>query len=453
MPLYKKSLIVLLLLLVAGLARIPLERPLGREMRAEGILQKPLDLETSEALGQTSAAIAFGGLRSLVAAVLNFSEVVPAWEEQDWIGIFTTFEQIHTLEPRVGYYWEAAAGYAADDAYSDFRDRRNVPEWQRKIRRQEFFDKGVAYLDEGIRNLPENVNLRQLKARFYSDVHKPEQLDYEEAARILDDAVTLPKASDVLRRQRLYLMARVPERRREALDLAREIYAEPAFRFPSVKSLVFTLQKEFPDATGENIPTDEIYQSKAETLRALYNYYQRRSESLPTAGVEEKISEVLTHLKLPYALDPMRNDDIKRVTLNLSRLHEAAPLELPRQPYAEESDWPLIVEMVQENGPQSPPTARVLYLVLQNLAEIPAGERVPLSALFPDKLVAARDLANFLLDTTHSYPRDGAREALTSIADEIAIPEELNPLSNPNLFPLTQEWMREVRESQIVFRN
>ena len=78
MPLIKKSAIILLLLLLAGIVRAPFERPLGRDMRTENLLPQPIGFETTEALGQTSAAIALGGLRSLVAAVLNFSEVVPA---------------------------------------------------------------------------------------------------------------------------------------------------------------------------------------------------------------------------------------------------------------------------------------------------------------------------------------------------------------------------------------
>ena len=158
MILFKKVALVLLFLLIAGVARMPLERPLGREMRQEGILAEPLDLSTSEALGQTSATIALGGLRSLVAATLNFSKVVTAWQEQDWLSIFNTFEQIHTLQPKAEYYWKSAATYAADDAYSDYGDRKGIPNAQREIRRDEFFNKGVSYLDQGIKTTPTASN-------------------------------------------------------------------------------------------------------------------------------------------------------------------------------------------------------------------------------------------------------------------------------------------------------
>ncbi len=193
----------LLFLLIAGFIRTPLERPLAQELRATNILAEPIDYETSEALGQTSAAIALGGLRSLVAAVLNFSQVVPAWQDQDWLQVFEAFEQIHTLQPQVAYYWESAASFAADDAYSDYRDRGGIPEWRRKLRRNEFFQKGVHYLDEGIRNLPEELSLREMKARLYSDIHKPEHLDYRTATSVLDEAFELNDATEVIGRQRL----------------------------------------------------------------------------------------------------------------------------------------------------------------------------------------------------------------------------------------------------------
>lgn len=445
----KKVLTLLLLLVLSGLLRLPLERPLGQEMRATGILERPLDNETSAALGQTSAAIAFGGLRSLVAAVLNFSKVVPAWDDKDWLGVFGTFQQIHTLQPRVSYYWEAAAGYAADDAYADYRERPGLPDWQRKIRQQELFDKGVNYLDDGIANLPEEVALYEMKARFLSDTYKKPQLDYPRATEVLDQATALPNATDVLRRQRLYLMSRVPERRREALGLAQEIFETPSFRFPSIKSVLYALQKEFPEASGSQIALQEIYRDQAEVLRSLFNYYQRRSEGYPMAGVREELDAIIAGMELPYLLDPLRNTDIKRVTLNLNDLHARAPLALPRDPYADNTDWGAVVDSFQEHGNQSPPLVRVLIIVLQELASVSEGDRTPISRIFPDKLTAVRDLSNYFYDESHSYPRDGVEAALKELVTQIDLPDALDPVAHPELFPLSQDWIIAVRQYQI----
>lgn len=448
MPLFKKVSIVLLALLFAGAARMPLERPLGREMRASGILAAPLDSGTSEALGQTSAAIALGGLRSLVAATLNFSKIVTAWQNQDWLNIFNTFEQIHTLQPKVSYYWEAAAGYAADDAYSDYGDRLGVPDSQRKIRRNEFFHKGISYLDEGIENLPENLKLREMKARMLSDTYKPDHINYPAATKVLDEAVKLEKKTEFVVRQRLYLMARVPERRKEALKLAQEIFATPEFRFPSVKSVLFALQCEYPEE--EAIPPTEIYSSETDVIRSLFNYYQRRRENIPVEGVLAQLEELIDSLALPYALDPLRNTDIKRVTLKVSDLMSQFPLELSKSPMEESKDWPVVVNHFQEYGSGSLPTIRVLFFVLQNISGIDPAQFIPPDKIFPDQYTQVKDLANFLLDESHNYPRVGVEDLLrkTLAEEDVVIPPHLDPLQNPSLFPLQKEWEQKVTQWQ-----
>lgn len=448
MNLLKKTAITLVLLLAAGLLRAPFERPLAREMRTAGILSAPIDLETSEALGQTSAAIALGGLRSLVAAVLNFSKVVPAWQDRDWLAIFDTFEQIHTLQPETGYYWEAAAGYAADDAYSDYRDRTGVPEWRRKLRRDEFFKKGEGYLTEGIKHLPGDVRLYQMKARLRSDIYKPDHIDYAVATKVLDDAVELENATDVLRRYRLYLMSRVPDRRAEALAVAREIYQDPKARYPSVKSLIFSLQNEFPDDPGPRIADRELYPSDSEFLRGLFNHYQRRDEDLPMVGVRAEIERLIEPMKLPYSLDPLRNSDIARITGHLEDIYRLCPLNLPTDLSDESGDWGAVVTLFEEYQADSSPLIRVLFMVLQNLAKVPSEDRIPLSKLFPDKLYALRDLANYEYDPSHSYPRDGVREAVEELSESLRLPAPLDPAKTPSGFPFDQGWIEEVKNWQ-----
>ena len=449
MPLFKKALFVLLALLITGVARMPLERPLGREMRAAGILAEPLDTGTSEALGQTSAAIALGGLRSLVAATLNFSKVVTAWQNQDWLNIFNTFEQIHTLQPKTSYYWESAASYAADDAYSDYGDRSNVPDSQRALRRDEFFHKGISYLDEGIQNIPENLKLRETKARMLSDIYKPDHLDYAAATEVLDEAVKLEAKTEFIVRRRLYIMARVPERRREALKLAQEIFATPEFRFPSVKSLLFALQSEFPEE--EAVPVTEIYSSESDVIRSLFNYYQRRKESLPVKNVKAQLEKLIAPLALPVALDPLQNTDIKRITLKRSELMAEFPLALSNAPMENATDWPVVVSHFQEYGSGSLSTIRVLFFVLQNISGIDSEQFIPLNKIFPNKYTQAKDLANFFLDESHNYPRTGVEELLKKTLnddEEVKIPEHLDPLKNPSLFPLNKEWERKVTQWQ-----
>ena len=447
MSLFRKVTLALIFLLVSGLARMPLERPLAREMRTANILAEPLDAQTSQAIGQTSAAIALGGLRSLVAAVLNFSKVLTAWQNQDWLHMFNTFQQIHTLQPKTAYYWEAAAAYAADDGYSDYGDRIGVPESQRALRRDEFFNKGISYLDQGIENLPENLSLRKMKARILSDPYKPEHLDLAAATRVLDEAVKLDSVTAIVRRTRLYHMSRVPSRRREALTLARELYADPTMRLPTLQSTLFTLQKEFPDEQA--IPDLEIYRSEARLIRSLYNHSQRTKEGYPSIGIKKTLERYLAPMQLPYALNPLENDDIKRITPLISSVLSLAPFKFPPDPFTKTGDWPLVIEHFEEFNTKSLPTMRVLYLVYQNLTSVETPPQISMGQIFPDKLVAIRDLANFLLDDSHQYPRVGVSTAMSELCNELNLPNHLSPTKNPALFPLTDKWLIEVRDWQI----
>lgn len=444
---YKKISLALLLLIGASAARLPFERPLEKEMRTAGLLAEPLDQQTSEAIGQTSALIALGGLRSLVAAVLNFSKIVPAWSDQDWLSIFNTFEQIHTLQPKTSYYWEAAAGYSADDAYSDYRDRAGLTDAQRRLRRDELFHKGVNYLDKGIHHNPQNLGLRKMKARILSDTYKPEHLDYAAATEVLDQALELDSATSIVKRQHVYLMSRVPERQREALAGVRELYRDPSMRFPSVKSLLFVLQKKFPD--DSTLADLDLYRTEAELVRALFNHLQRSNEGLPVDGIEETLQQYLEPMELPYALNPMENKDIKRVTLKISRLLDVAPFQFTANPFTEPGSWPLVVRHFEEYRSQSLPTIRTLFFVLQNLTNVEEAQKVPLKSIFPDDLTAIRDLANFQLDLEHNYPRHGVEEALTQYCAQIALPSHLSPVQTPKLFPLNSEWVNNVRQWQI----
>ena len=62
---------LLVAVLVSGVVRMPCEVVLSSELRAAGLFQVPLAIDTRDKIGQTSAAVALGGLRTLVATFLN----------------------------------------------------------------------------------------------------------------------------------------------------------------------------------------------------------------------------------------------------------------------------------------------------------------------------------------------------------------------------------------------
>ena len=93
MKLARKILVVLLALFLVGFAKRPLEDSLAQDLRERRLLPKPLDFETRQALGQTSYAIALGGMRSLIASTKNL-KAHTHFEHQEWAKLENEFQTI-----------------------------------------------------------------------------------------------------------------------------------------------------------------------------------------------------------------------------------------------------------------------------------------------------------------------------------------------------------------------
>ena len=190
-----------------------------------------------------------------------------------------------------------------------------------------------------------------------------------------------------------------------------------------------------------------------EAIRSLFNYYQRRSEGLPMTNIREELETRIAPLDLPYALDPLRNTDLKRVTIKLANVMAEFPLTLSEDPFAEASDWPVVVDHYQQFGSTSLPTMRVLFVVLQNISGIDPSKYISPEKIFPDKATQIKNLTNYLYDPSHDFPRDGVEELLSKTCKAAradgTLPDNLNPVLNPDLFPLTKDWKDELFQWQI----
>ena len=76
--------VILCTLLVFGAAKLRFEDKLNQDLVAQRRSQPRLTEGTSLQLGQTGAAVALGGLRSLIAAVWNLRAFLH-FENLDWI--------------------------------------------------------------------------------------------------------------------------------------------------------------------------------------------------------------------------------------------------------------------------------------------------------------------------------------------------------------------------------
>ena len=121
------QLIVILGVLIAfGAAKLRFEHQLGKDMVEQKLLQPPLKEGTSLKLGQTSAAVALGGLRSLVAAIWNFRAYLH-FEELDWIKVEESYETITALQPQTTHYWDTGAWHLHTNAAAHYNEKMDLP--------------------------------------------------------------------------------------------------------------------------------------------------------------------------------------------------------------------------------------------------------------------------------------------------------------------------------------
>ncbi|MCU0753376.1 MAG: hypothetical protein MUC40_10220 [Akkermansiaceae bacterium] len=110
-----KNTVLVVALLAFGAARMPFEAGLSRELRAAGLFPPPLEIGTRDKIGQTSSAVALGGLRTLVATFLNL-RAFTFFTEQRWDDVAGTYGMIVDLAPRTRYYWETGSWHMAYNA-------------------------------------------------------------------------------------------------------------------------------------------------------------------------------------------------------------------------------------------------------------------------------------------------------------------------------------------------
>ncbi len=291
MRIFSQIIVILVVLLAFGAAKLRFEDQLGRDMVEQKLIQPPMKEGTSLKLGQTSAAVALGGLRSLVAAVWNFRAFLH-FDELDWIKLEESYEIITSLQPQTTHYWDTGAWHLHTNAAVYYNEHQDLPPFRKKSMRQLYHKKGSEFLEEGVRQNPDNWRLHIALARLWSDRHK--MPDYPRAVKHYQNTLaceSLPKYKrSQLRRFTFYNISHIPERREEALALGTALFYESADNhLPNLLCSLFALQNEFNTPMLTRIPDNKLFPDKTRQHSWLKNYWERRLDNTPTAGVEAKI--------------------------------------------------------------------------------------------------------------------------------------------------------------------
>lgn len=154
----KQKLPVLALLILIGLAKLPLENRLTATLKEQKLLDAGVDLSMRESLGQMGFAASLGGLRSLIASI-TYLQAYTAFENIDWGTVDSLMTLTTRLQPYEPIYWEDASWHMAYNAATHYMHKEELRSAIRNKLYRDHVLKGIAILEEGLRYLPDNPRL------------------------------------------------------------------------------------------------------------------------------------------------------------------------------------------------------------------------------------------------------------------------------------------------------
>lgn len=262
--LVKKLFLVVTLLLIGGMLRAPLEKRLHSELSAAGLLSSPPGESLREQMGQSATLAALGGLRSLVSIYMTL-HAHDAWQMTDWETVERDYHIITTMQPRDVDSWIKGAWHLWANASANVELNESLPTALREKMRQEYADKGIGFLQQGIRNNPQAAKPWE-ELGF---VYREKKHDYCAAAEAYRQAYARPNASAYLVRFVGYMLAQCPGHEREAYDYLRALYNEGDThrRLPSVIVTLKQLEEKLNIPLIQRIPDihpDVLRQQRAQ---------------------------------------------------------------------------------------------------------------------------------------------------------------------------------------------
>ncbi len=276
-----------------GMIRMPLQESILEREKAAGLIQEPLDLPASESLEQQFSMVALGGLRSLVAAILNM-DAFDCFLKADWTNLERRYYQIVALSPHSDFYWDNGAWHLGCNASSNALDNIRLSPMEQREEFHKFIRKGRQFIEKGVQLNPKSWFLHYTMGNMYADIYR--QPDFEKAAAAFHRAAELGGSSRSVRSE-FYALARVPSKAKEALELGRKLFETPRFRTPSLVCNIFALENRLNLPSDQRIPFKELFGTDQEARELLQSHLENTLR-YPTDGIRETLQ------KLPKTIEP-----------------------------------------------------------------------------------------------------------------------------------------------------
>jgi tetratricopeptide (TPR) repeat protein len=213
----KPKVLGILILVVLGVVKVPIEQALTESLRARGLQAPPPELGWQENFGQMALS-SLGGLRNLVASI-SYLEAYAAWEDLDWGRVDTLMTFATRLQPTEPTYWDEGSWHMAFNAAGAYlRDKKLRYAIKHKLY-NDHVQRGITILEEGLKFNPEHPLLlkslgyiymiqkkdSRLAAKYFLEAHAhgaPSMYERFAAYELVkvDDRASSEKAYEILKR-------------------------------------------------------------------------------------------------------------------------------------------------------------------------------------------------------------------------------------------------------------
>jgi len=216
----RRHVLVAVILLAFGAAKLPLEKRLTEEHRAAFFHGAKLNLGLRQQIGQLGFIAALSGFRAVVADVLWIQAHV-AWENTQWGRMALLFNNVTALQPRNTMFWDMAGWHMAWNAsIAALQNPKQPREALRRKAQREYFELGRDFYERGIENNPDKPLLYERLGLLLADKFQ----DHCGAAEAYAKAATFPDAMGYVKRFAVYELAKCPGHEREAYERLLALY-------------------------------------------------------------------------------------------------------------------------------------------------------------------------------------------------------------------------------------
>lgn len=277
------------LLALGGALMNPREEALLNAQKTAQLHHAAPDFRRADALGQQLALFTLGGLRTLAAELLAM-DATSAWLEQDWPRARERWQQITTLCPHRVNYRIRAARDMAKNAVAHVRDeaeKGRLSPAAAEAAERSYLAAAEHFLQTGIADNPDSALLQLELGGFYDDLSRRPQ--FAKAVKAYRAALE-HGAPAMYERWVFYNLCRIRGREQEAYEHGRRLFLNEKHRTPSVRCLLFVLQRKLGMQPAAGLSETELFGSREKAERELRRF-QHNDLRFPVFGIADFLKD------------------------------------------------------------------------------------------------------------------------------------------------------------------